>query len=100
MGGDDLAASLGIGRGPTVGVADHEVGIHGQTGVGEHRLDHGQPPGQVGHEVVVHHVDVDPVRSARTVGTRDPIELISQMRDVAVEDGGVDSRHRVLLIVC
>ncbi|EJN84125.1 hypothetical protein HMPREF1129_0624 [Actinomyces naeslundii str. Howell 279] len=50
--------------------------------------------------MVVHHVDVDPVRSTRTVGTRDPIELIGQMRDVAVEDGGVDSRHRVLLIVC
>ena len=48
------------------------------------RLDHRRPEGQVGHEVVVHHVDVDPV------GAADPRDLVTQRREVGVEDARRD----------
>ncbi len=39
---------------------------------GAQRLDHRRPEGQVGHDVVVHHVDVHPVRRSRSAPPRRP----------------------------
>ena len=45
--------------------------------------------------MVVHDVDMDAVGTlAGTGGARDPVELVGQMGDVAVEDRGVNGRHR------
>ena len=55
-------AGLGVARCPPVGLLDHQVTVEGQRGVLEERLDHGQAQGEVRHEVVVHHIHVQPVR--------------------------------------
>ena len=61
-------ARLGVRRRPTLGVVDHQMAVHRDVSSFEQSLDDGQPYGQVGHEVVVHHVAVHPV--ARRVGDR------------------------------
>src|SRR5699024_6819041 len=47
-------------------------------------LDHGGAEGDVGHEVVVHHVDVD------AVGGRDAIQFLADAHEVRVQNAGVD----------
>ena len=57
-----LRAGLGVLRRPPVGVFDHQVTVERQRGVLEQRLDDGQAEREVGHEVVVHDIHVQPVR--------------------------------------
>ncbi len=54
------------------------------------RLDHRRPEGQVRDEVVVHHVDVDPVRA------RDPGHLVPEVGEVGIQDArrDLDSHER------
>src|SRR5699024_5892992 len=47
-------------------------------------LDHGGAVGQVGHEVVVHHVHV------HAVGAGDLVQLGADAHEVGIEDAGVD----------
>ena len=43
------------------GLLDHEMNVHLGAGKVAHRAHHDRPKGEVGHEVVVHHVAVHPV---------------------------------------
>ena len=57
-------AGLGVLRRPPFRLLDHQVTVERQGGVLEQRLDHGQAEGEVGHEVVVHDIHVQPVGHA------------------------------------
>ena len=61
MEGDVVGAGLGVRGRPAVRVVDHQMAVHRDVGRLQQRLDHRQPDGQVRYEVVVHHVDVQPV---------------------------------------
>ncbi len=57
-------AGLGVLRCPAVRISDHQMAVDRHRGVLEQRLDHGQAEGEVRHEMVVHDVNVQPVRNA------------------------------------
>jgi hypothetical protein len=78
--GHVAGAGLGVLRGPPVRVLDHQVTVQRQRGVLEQRLDHRQAEGEVGHEVVVHDVHVQPVRdrSDRSLLVGEPGEVGGQ----------------------
>jgi hypothetical protein len=59
--GDAAGAGLGVGRRPPVRVLDHQVTVERLVRRSGQRLHNGHADSQVGHEVVVHHVDVQPV---------------------------------------
>ena len=62
-------AGLGVARRPAVGVVDHQVAVGGDRRCCRSRLSTtGRPKVRFGHEVVVHHVEVDPV--GRRAATR------------------------------
>jgi hypothetical protein len=58
---DDVGA--GLGKGLEIGIAgrDHQVHVEHLFGVRAQRLHHVGTDGNIGHEVPVHHVDMDPV---------------------------------------
>src|SRR5215831_6766028 len=62
--GDVARAGLRVGGGPAVGIGDHQVAVKRQSGVLEQRLHHRQADGEVGHEVIVHDVHMQPVGHA------------------------------------
>ena len=59
----DAAVGAGVGEvgEQHAGVVDHEVAVEEQVGVRAQRLHHRRADGEVGHEVAVHHVDVQEV---------------------------------------
>ena len=61
MDGDLVAA--GLGEGFEIGIAwrDHQMGVEDLPGVRAHRLDDVGAVGNVGNEMSVHHVEMDPV---------------------------------------
>ena len=67
-----------------VGIFNHQVGIYGQGGAGNHCLGGGKTPGQIRHEVVIHNVQVHPV------GRADGFQRIGEMHLVAVQHRGID----------
>src|SRR5699024_4273978 len=77
-------AGLGVHRGLGVGLVDHQVGVDGKGAALHDLLDHGGAEGQVGHEVVVHHVHV------HAVGAGDLVQLGADAHEVGIEDAGVD----------
>src|SRR3989344_3934627 len=91
--GDDVGAGLGEGRGQGVNGLHHQVHVDGHLraigfdavlaqGLADHR-----PEGQVGHVMVVHHVEVDPVRA----GVDHVAHLFAQAGEVGREDAGGDA---------
>jgi hypothetical protein len=67
--------------------------VERQRGRLAHELDHRWAEGEVGHEVAVHHVDVDPIGA----GVADRAHLLGEPAEVGAEDRGRDqrpSRHR------
>ena len=84
--GDVGGAGLGVVRRPAVGVVDHEVAVERQVGGRVQALHHRQPERQVGDEVRVHHVDVQPVGAVDRVGG------VGQAREVGREDARRDHR--------
>ena len=59
----DAAVGAGVGEvgDQHAGVVDHQVAVEEQVGVCAQRLHHRRTDGEVGHEVAVHHVDVQEV---------------------------------------
>ena len=57
-------------------------------GVRAERLHHGRADREVGHEMAVHHVDVDPVGA----GFVDRAHFLAELGEVGGEDGGSDER--------
>ena len=82
---DAARAGLGVGRGPGVGVLDHQMAVHGGADMAQQRLDDGESQREVRHEVVVHHVDVQPIG-----GPFDPRALGGEVGEVRRQDAWRD----------
>ena len=79
----DAAVGTGVGEVAEQhpGVVDHEVAVEEEVGVLAERAHHDGPDREVGHEVAVHHVDVDEVGD---VG--DPLHLRREVGEVGRQD--------------
>ena len=69
---DRVGAGLGIGRHHGIDRRDHQMDVERQAAVLAQRLHHHRADGDVGHEVAVHHVDMDPVGAGRRRPPRSP----------------------------
>ncbi len=78
MDGDDVGAGLGEGLEIEVDRRDHQVDVERLGGVRAEGLHHRRPDGDVGHEMAVHHVDVDPVRPGLVNGA----DFLAEAREV------------------
>jgi hypothetical protein len=83
--GDAARPGLRVSEGVPVGVVDHQVAVDGQRRMLEQRLDDRQADGEVRDEVVVHHVDVEPVGCFL-----DGLRLIGEPGEVGGQDAGRD----------
>ena len=84
-----IGARLGEGLRQGVHGLHHQVHVDGRrAAIGEHgmgleRLAHHRPEGQVGHVMVVHHVEMDPV----CAGGQDVADLLAQASEIGRQDG-------------
>ena len=83
-----MGACFGVLDGPPFGVFDHQVAVERHGGRPPKALHHGKTNGEVGDEVIVHHVDVQPV-GVRLHGTR----LIGETGKVSGKDAGRDHQR-------
>ena len=82
MHGDDIGARLGEGFEIRIARRDHQMHVENLLGVRAERLHHVGADGDVGHEMPVHHVDMDPV-AARLV---DGAHFLAQPREIGGEN--------------
>src|SRR5699024_7117095 len=82
--GDGRAPDLRVDGRPRVRVLDHEVGVQRDGRDRPDPLDDRRPEREVGHEVVVHDVDVRHVRGA------DAREFTGEVREVGGQDARID----------
>ena len=82
MHGDDVGA--GLGEGFEIGIAgrDHQMHVERLLGERAQRLHHVRADGDVGHEMAVHHVDMDPVGA----GGLDRADFLAQFGEVGRKD--------------
>ncbi len=64
-----VAAGFGEGRQIGVGRRDHQMAVERFVGAVADRADHRRAEGDVGHEVPVHHVEMDPVGAGRATAS-------------------------------
>ena len=85
MHGDDVGA--GLGEGLEIGIAgrDHQMHVEQLLGVRPQRLHHVGTDADVGHEMAVHDVDMDPVGAGRIDGAH----LLAELGEI----GGQDRRR-------
>jgi hypothetical protein len=90
MDGDDVGARRGEGIEEIIDRRDHQMNVEGQGRMGTQRVYHHRADGQIGHEMPVHHVDMDPVGARRL----DAAHLFTQLREVGAQDrrGDADGR--------
>src|SRR3546814_758740 len=95
MDGDRVRARLGEGFEIRIDRRDHQMDVEGLAGVGAQRLHHRRADRDVGDEMPVHHVDMDPV-GARAV---DRAYFLSEFREIGGEDrwSNTDVGHDVAL---
>ena len=65
MGGDHICTRLGIGLNVRINGRDHQMDIHHRLHMGAKRLHGGRAKGEVGHEMPVHDIHVNPIRALR-----------------------------------
>ena len=93
MDGDVIGAGLGEGFEIRIAGRDHQVHVERLFGVRPDRLDDIRPDRDVGHEMAVHDVDMDPVGA----GGIDRAHFFAQFREIGGEDRrGDDERARHL----
>ncbi len=68
MDGDDVGAGLGEGLEIRIAGRDHQMGVEDLFGRAAYGLHDRRPERNVGHEVAVHDVDMDPVGASRVNG--------------------------------
>ena len=85
-------ARLDVGRSPTVGVLDHQVHVKGEIGAAVDGLDDRNSDGQVRHEVIVHHVDVNCVAAGNS------LDVALQVDEVGGKDAGSDAHGHTLIL--
>jgi hypothetical protein len=64
-------------------ILDHQVHVERPGGDPRDGLDHGRPNREVGHEVTVHHIDVNEIRAAALHGG----DVAGQMGEIRRQDG-------------
>ena len=89
MHGDDIGSRCGKGFDIDIDRADHQMDVERLGGVRAQRLHHHRPDREVGHEMPVHHIDMDPVRP----GCVNRPHLFAQPREVGRENRRRDKRH-------
>ena len=89
MDGDDVGAGFGEGVEERIDRRNHEVNVERLGGVRPKRLHHRRTDRQVGHEMAVHDVDVDPVGA----GLIDRAHFLAEPGEVRGEDRGRDDGH-------
>ncbi len=82
MDGHPVASGLGKGLEIGIGRRNHQVAVEGLVGGAAQRADDVGPEGDIGDEVAVHHVEMDPVGT----GCRDIPHLVSQAGEIGSED--------------
>ena len=85
---DQVRARVAELGGVRVGVLDHQVNIERERAGIAHGAHDDGTEGQVRHEVAVHDVDVDPVRTCVSDGA----DLVAQAAKVSGQDGRRDQR--------
>ena len=91
MDGDDVGPGLGECVEERVDRRNHQMHVERLCGVRPERLHHARADGDVGHEMAIHHVDVDPV-GARLV---DRAHFLAQLGEVGGKDGRGDQRSGI-----
>ena len=88
LGVHDDRVSAGSREGFEVGVGrrDHQVHVEGLVRVRAHRRDDRRPEGDVGHEMPIHHVEVEHVGAGR----RHRAHFGAEHREVGGQDGRQD----------
>ena len=87
--GDDVGAGLGESIEERVDRRDHQVDVERLGRVRAERFHDGGPDRQVGHEMAVHHIDVDPVGA----GLIDRTHFLAKAGEVRGEDRRRDDWH-------
>ena len=92
MDGDDVGAGLGESVEEQVDRRNHQMDVERLRRVRAERFHHARADGEVGNEMAVHHVDVDPV-GARLV---DRADFLAELGEVGGEDrrGDESLEHR------
>ncbi len=90
--GDDVGA--GFGERLQIGIAglDHQMDVEDLIAVRAQRLHDIGADGDVGHEMAVHHIDMDPVAS----GVVDCAHLFAEAREICRQDGRRDNDRALL----
>ena len=89
--GEDVGARVGVLGDVLLRPLDHQVDVEGTVGEPPERPDHRRAEREVGHEVPVHHVDVDPLGAAGD----GLLELLAQPAEVGAQHARRDPRaHR------
>src|SRR2546423_1078029 len=83
---DDAGSRAGEGLDEEVRSLDHQVRLDGELGDPSHRLDRSRSEGEVGDEMPIHDIDLDPVGAALD---RLP-DLLTEAREVRGQDRGDD----------
>ena len=87
MDGDDVRPRLSEGLEERIGRRNHQMDVERLGAVRPQRLHHGRADGEVGHEMAVHHIDMDPVGA----GFVDGAHLLAEPGEIGREDGGGDA---------
>ena len=87
---DGYGVGTGLGEGLDIGIdrRDHQMHVEGPGAVGPEGCHDTRTDGQVGHEVAIHHIDVQPVRT----GFRDRPHLLAKARKVRRQNGRCDPK--------
>ncbi len=86
--GDDVAAGFGEGCEIGIGRGDHQVAVEHLVGAVADCLDDGRAEGDVGHEMAIHHIEVDPVSAC----FGDGFDFLAKAREIRSENGRGDER--------
>ena len=82
MHGDDVGAGLGERFQIRIARRDHQMHVERLFGVAAHRLHHIRPDRDVGHEMTVHDIDMDPVGA----GGVDRAHFLAELGEIRGED--------------
>ena len=88
MDGDVIRARLGEGFEIGIAGLDHQVAVENLRRVRAQRRDDGRAERDVGHEMAVHHVEMNPVGAGRD----DVGDLLPELGEIGGEDRGRDER--------
>ena len=69
MNGDDVSASIRIGSDERINRVNHQMHIKRLAAVAAQGFDNGRSKGQIGDEMAVHHIHMDPIGTGNINGS-------------------------------